>query len=77
MIVMINPNANTKFIAISSESFDDITLKMSKAHDILEEKGYDYISSNIFTESSNGAIRKVHAVLIYGKRRKLEENEQE
>ena len=65
---MINQNANTKFIAVSSESFDDITLKMSKTNDILEEKGYQYISSNIFTESTNGVIRKVHAVLIYTKK---------
>ena len=64
---MINPDANTKFITISSESFDDLTMKMSKSNDILEEKGYHYISSNIFTESANGVIRKIYAVLIYGK----------
>ena len=64
---MINPEAKTKFIALTSESFDDLTLKMSKSNDILEERGYSYVSSNIFTESSNGVIRKIHAVLIYTK----------
>ncbi len=65
---MINPDASTKFIAITSESFDDLTLKMSKVQDVLETRGYEYVSSNIFTETLNGMIGKIHAVLIYKKK---------
>ena len=65
---MLNPEANTKFISIASESFDDLTLRMSKSNDLLEERGYSYVSSNIFTETNQGSIRKIYAVLIYCKK---------